>query len=46
MNSFDVNAQVEDFTICDYYNELMEAIEEMNKESYKDSNQYTPDEEV
>ena len=46
MNSFDINAQVEDFEICDYYDELMEAIEEMNKESYKDSNQYTPNEEI
>ena len=46
MNSCDMNTQVEDFEICDYYDELMEAIEEMAKESYKDSNPYTPDEEV
>ena len=46
MNSFDINAQVEDFEICDYYDELMEAIEEMAKESYKDSNSYVPNEEV
>ena len=46
MNSFDINAQVEDFEICDYYDELMEAIEEMAKESYKDSEQYTSDTEI
>ena len=46
MNSFDMNTQVEDFEICDYYDELMEAIEEMAKESYKDSNPYTPNEEI
>lgn len=46
MNSFDMNTQVEDFEICDYYDELMEVIEEMAKESYKDSEQYIPDTEI
>lgn len=47
MNSFDINLQVEDFEFCDYYNELMEALEEMAKERYKEEeSEYSPEKEI
>ena len=33
MNSFDINIQVEDFEMCDFYLEYLEAIEEYEKNS-------------
>lgn len=31
MNSFDINIQVEDFEICDFYQDYLEAIEEYER---------------
>lgn len=46
MNSFDTNPQVEDFEICDYYNELQEVLLEMVKDDYKNSLNYFTKQEV
>ncbi len=46
MSSFDMNIQVEDFLICDFYNELQETLLEMARDNYKNSLQYFPNEEI
>lgn len=47
MNSFNINLQIEDFDICDYYDELMKVLEEITKEQYKKlENRYYPEKEI